>query len=209
MSGVIIIETWKSRTKLNSFYRCFKTNINLVAKTELYPKRLIEAGNYFYAFSHIPWHEISLPENTFTITCVRNPVDRVLSHYKQLLYYKVNKIPRTDLEVEIGWLGNSFNDFLSNAPKEHLLRQVYMFSKEFNVEESFERIMNCSHLLFTEEFEIGVSDLCSKLDISLEPIHIRKSRISYNFSSAELERLTDILEPELSLYTKLRQARQE
>ena len=31
-------------------------------------KGLIESGNYFYAFSHIPQHQLALPDNTFTFT---------------------------------------------------------------------------------------------------------------------------------------------
>jgi hypothetical protein len=41
----------------------------------------INKGNYFYGFSHIPLHKLDLPEGTFTITCFRDPVKRVVSHY--------------------------------------------------------------------------------------------------------------------------------
>ena len=89
-------------------------------------KKLIESGNYFYAFSHIPKHKLILPNNTFTITFLRDPVKRVISHYKMLYYYQVNSINHPCMKTEGAWLGECFQDFLERIPYEHLLNQLYI-----------------------------------------------------------------------------------
>ena len=43
--------------------------------------RHINKGNYFYGFSHTPLHKLDLPNETFTVSCFRDPVRRVVSHY--------------------------------------------------------------------------------------------------------------------------------
>lgn len=167
-------------------------------------KKLIEQGNYFYAFSHIPEHELMLPKDTFTVTCVRNPIDRVLSHYKMLLEFKQNNVPHPCMKIEGKWLGNCFDQFLSNIPKQHLLNQLYMFSKTLDWKEAFNKIVSCSHFLLTEDFSQGVAELSLQLKMGLRPIHNRKSLINYFIKPKELERLRSELEAEYLLYEKLK-----
>jgi len=170
-------------------------------------KKLIEQGYYYYAFSHMLKHQLRLPEGTFTITCLRDPVKRVLSHYKMLLEFKVNNIVHPCMKIEGEWLGNSFNDFLTNIPTEHLLNQLYMFSKNFDLNEAFDNIVGCSHFFFTEQFSLGVSQLSSKLGIELKPLHIRKTSIDVNFSRVDIDRLRSMLEAEYVLFDKLKRVR--
>jgi len=49
---------------------------------------ILQQGNYYYGASHIPYHSLKLPDRTFTITCLSDPVDRIISHYKMLLRKK-------------------------------------------------------------------------------------------------------------------------
>lgn len=164
-------------------------------------KRLINKGHFFYAYSHIPAHYLRLPQDTFTITCLRDPVKRVISHYKMILEYKTTgKIPK----AEVKWLGNSFEDFLYNIPKEHLLNQLYMFSRSYSVDEAYERIINCSHYLLSDDFAHGVDTLSAKLGIKLEAIHVRKSAIEVTIDPKNLKLLRSMLEEEIQLYEKLK-----
>lgn len=167
-------------------------------------RKLIEQGNYFYAFSHAPEHKLVLPEDTFTITCLRNPLARVISHYKMLLEFKQNNIPHPSLKIEGTWLGNKFADFIDNIPKEHLLRQVFMFSQKFDPDEAFEKILKLSYFFFTEDFNAGVDELSSKLNLSLYPVHVKKSSVSFSITPTETEELSARLEPEILLYNKLK-----
>lgn len=167
-------------------------------------QKLIEQGNYFYAFSHLPFHKIKLPEQTFTFTCLRDPVSRVLSHYKMLIECQQSISPPSWYEKEKDWLGNNIKDFLNRAPKEHLLSQLFMFSEKFDIEEAFDGIMSCSSFMFTENFDQGVNLLSSRTGCELKPLHIRKALIDINAYDTAIERLRLLLEPEYILYEKLR-----
>lgn len=111
-------------------------------------QKLIEQGYYYYAFSHTPKHMLKLPDKTFTITCLRDPAERVISHYKMLLEHRLKYKSHPLLKTEGKWLNNSFADFLMNIPRKHLLNQLYMFSKNFSVNEAFDNITECSYFLF-------------------------------------------------------------
>ena len=165
---------------------------------------LIQQGYYFYAFSHIPQHELHLPARTFTITCLRDPVERVISHYKMLLEFKKNNISHPCMKTEGKWLGTSFHDFLDTIPKKHLLNQLYMFSKKFDINEAENNILHCSQFFFMEQFNMGIAQLSSKIGIQLKPIKLRTTSIDIKINQKELQILRSQLDPEYELIERLR-----
>jgi hypothetical protein len=60
-------------------------------------KPIIEQGDYFYGTSHFPAWWLELPPETFTLTILRDPVSRVVSYYRYLLWARGN---RTEYEIE-------------------------------------------------------------------------------------------------------------
>ena len=62
--------------------------------------KLIEKGNYFYAFSHTPMYQINLPAKTFSFACFRDPAKRVVSHYNMLMNLHINKIDHPCMATE-------------------------------------------------------------------------------------------------------------
>lgn len=166
-------------------------------------KKLIEGGQYTYAFSHIPSRELDLPGDTFTFTCLRNPVTRVISHYKMLLDYEVSKNLQNWFKQERLWLGNSFADFLSNIPKRHLMAQLYMFSESFDVNEAYQSIENCSTSFTLDTFDDGIATLNQQLDLDFSSLHTRRSISNFEPSNRDMKRMHILLAPEIELYDRV------
>ena len=56
-------------------------------------KKLIESGEYYFGFSHIPFDDLALPDRTFRFTVLRDPIERVFSHYRMLLDFSKQDDP--------------------------------------------------------------------------------------------------------------------
>lgn len=166
--------------------------------------RLLNRGNYFYGFSHVPLHELNLRKNTFTITCFRDPVKRVVSHYNMLMDYTVNGIENRCLQTEGHLVGKGFEHFLDTIPKEKLLNQLYMFSKDYSVEEAVAEVEKLSHFFFTEAFSSGVEELNRLTGLDLKAIHTRRSGYSEEISDDSLSRLRNLLDDEYAFLDRLR-----
>lgn len=181
-----VASTWKHASIVNRF------------KYAGYDRRVINRGNYFYAYSHLPYWQLDLPKDTYTFTCFRDPVERVLSHYKMLDDYRVSGEWHPCMAVEGKWLGDNIHDFIDNMPKPHLLNQLYMFSKEMNVTEACHAISKMDEVLFTETLSAGLSRMSNALGISLEYQHRRKST-ARSFDLDVVDRLRDELADEYRL----------
>lgn len=158
--------------------------------------KYINKGVYFYAFSHTPFHRLSLPDKTFTVSCFRDPVKRVVSHYNMLMDFYVNEIDHPCMETEGKSLGKDFDEFLSKIPREHLLNQIYMFSSELNISEAVSNVQKLSHFFFSDDFDNGVSELNKKTGLNLEAIHTRKASYKAQISDGSLAALREMLHDE-------------
>jgi hypothetical protein len=166
---------------------------------------LIEEGAYFYAWSHRAAHELRLPPHTFTVAVFRDPVRRVQSIYRMLLGGPQREFPFPHSADKSRWTWASFDDFLSNIPRERLLGQLFMFSKTFDVDEAVERARHCSFFFFNEEYEYGLAELGRKLGLPLGKM--RRERVSRErvvLADRELERLRSLLEPEYRMIERLK-----
>lgn len=174
-------------------------------------RKKIEDGYYFYASSHIPAHVLRLPEDTFTITLLRDPLDRLLSYYRYLLW--ANNDPHADtqepflseLQPEIACVKGSFAEFLDQAEKNNLLSQLYMFSSSYDVCEAKDRILACSAVGFTERFDQGLQYISGRLDLPLKVWHERRFQYNISPSPTDLSRAREMLDPEYKLVGEVRQ----
>lgn len=165
---------------------------------------LINEGNYSYAFSHTALHELNLPDNAFVFTCLRDPCKRLISHYNNLRYYQLNNINHPCMRKEGKWLGNSFEDFLNKVPKQHLMNQIFMFSKSFNLNEAHEELEQLDHIVFTEDLNQGLKELESKINWNL-PISNQKSfGYKEDISDNLMLRLRESLDLEYELLNKIK-----
>ena len=163
-----------------------------------YCPRSINRGNYFYAYSHMPYWKLKLPKYTFRFTCFRDPIQRLLSHYKMLIDLRDSGKFHPSMAVEGKWLGRNIHDFIDNIPKHHLLNQLYMFSPEFNVFEASEAIGGLDQILFTESLFDDISRLSNNLGLELGYMHYRKTK-DRTFNSSVINRLRDMLDLEYKL----------
>ncbi len=163
---------------------------------------LIEQGLYYYAFSHMPNHRFRLPENTYTITCLRDPVARIISDYKMV---KGNDDADTSGAVRsrFGRRLDSLRDYVRGARREDLLRQVYMFSKRLDVNEAADGIQSCDFYFFTERFTEGVAELSERLQMPLRVWKANKARVEVDVAEDEIAELREIVAPEYQLIERL------
>jgi hypothetical protein len=166
----------------------------------------INRGNYFYGFSHTPLHQLKLPKKTFTISCFRDPVRRVVSHYNMLMDFRVNNIDHPCMAVEGKWLGENFDDFLQRIPQEHLLNQLFMFSNRYNINEAILNVQQLSHYFFNETFSDGIIELNKKTGLDLESIHIRKANYNATISVDNLTKLKNMLDKEYKFLGRIRES---
>lgn len=169
-------------------------------------RRHINRGHYFYAFSHTPLHRLKLPPQTFSLSCFRDPAQRVISHYRMLMEFRLNGTQHPCMATEGCWLGNSFSDFLKNIPKEHLLNQLYMFSRRLDVDEAVANVAHLSDYLFVDEFDSGISRINRRTGLRLSPVHIRKSTFQLKASESELEQLRSLVDDEYVFLDRIRSA---
>lgn len=173
-------------------------------------KKKIEDGHYFYASSHIPAYLLNLPKNTFTLTILRNPLNRLISYYRYLLW--ASNDPQAhdkepfleELQPEIGCLGSSFVDFLDRTPTRDLMAQLSMFSGNYDIFEAKERILACSMVGLTERFDRTLKHISERLELVLHIRNERRFAYPLSLSPGDLRRAREMLDPEFKLIEMVR-----
>lgn len=176
-------------------------------------KRLIERGRYFFANSHLPAHDLRLPGDTFTICVLRDPLERIVSHYRYLLWSRddpdaYRREPYIEsLREEVAWLGSSFGEFVSVMPREHLLRQLFMFSRDFDVGEAANRILACNAVLHTGNLGEDLRQLAEHLRLPLREHNERRFGGKISLTDEESDQARALLAPEYRLLDLIREKR--
>jgi hypothetical protein len=166
-------------------------------------RRLLAEGAYFFGRSHRAADEQPLPPRTFTVTVLRDPVERVRSFYDYLMVGDAPDAPGRVGRYQRQWVAGGFDQFLERVPERDLLNQVATFSSRVDVSEAADRIAGCSSVLFTKTFDEGLAMLARRLGLHLE---VRRARVGVARSpltEAQEERLRARLEPEYELLRQL------
>ena len=163
-------------------------------------KKLIESGEYYFGFSHIPFDDLALPDRTFRFTVLRDPIERVFSHYRMLLDFSKQDDPHESFAEEKHWLGNSFDEFLDRIPQEHLQNQLFMFSKKFDPNEAVSRVLDLEHTILFEQLAHGLNRLGNLVGKPMSIRHDRKGQSQFEISQQDHDKLKQMLEPECEFY---------
>jgi hypothetical protein len=164
----------------------------------------LKRGDFWYGFSHIEFERIfPLKKNTFTFTFLRDPIERLLSHYNMIKDWENNENPHPAFEIEGRWLGNSFSEFLDKIPKQHLQNQLFMFSTSFDIDTALKNLKKIDFVgVVGRDEEKLLNYFREYFDINLDYFHTRKSAYSYILDEREMKLLKNKLEDEILFFEK-------
>ena len=129
-------------------------------------KWLIEKGAFWYAFSHIPYDQLVLPESTFTFCLFRDPADRVISHWRAIKDSIESGTWHPGLSKQTGWIEGDFTDFLRKIPRKHLLNRSYMFDKNFDRRLALKKLSEVSAVGFVDNYEGIIARINSEFSLN-------------------------------------------
>tara|TARA_R110000824_G_scaffold348008_1_gene534735 strand:+ start:4505 stop:5251 length:747 start_codon:yes stop_codon:yes gene_type:complete len=161
-----------------------------------------------FSGGHTPfWHEGGrVRQYDYTITVIRDPLSRLLSHYRMLqqIYQFDQRSENNDPSDDPKWVINGFDYFIKKFPKEFRLHQLHFFSPSYNVDEAFDNITKCSQIIRTENQQEGFDQFALKSRIQLTEIVSGATAIKeHDLSADQVEKLREILEPEYDFYEKV------
>jgi hypothetical protein len=183
-------------------------------------QRLIEAGDYFFANSHRPAYELRLPPGTYTITILRDPVARLISYYRYLLWARSHRDAKEaepfidevigessflDRRLSLRRRETTFREFLDRVPRERLLTQVHMFSARLDPAEAAEGALACSATCFTETYLEDLGRVAAELQLDLSEKRERSFGENVDLSEAERGLLRERLAPEYAMIDRVRE----
>lgn len=164
--------------------------------------------DFFFAFSHSPAYTVRLPPEVTTITCLRDPLTRLISYYNYLLDIKlaVRKDPKHVHAnmPDLAWAHNDPMKFLKRVPIQHALTQLYMFSKQMQPQEAVDSISNIDIVLSTEDLNAGIEYLAVCLGLPLRPLHFGATKTKYVLPDEFAAKAQKLLQPEYELVQRLR-----
>lgn len=140
---------------------------------------------------------------------------RLVSHYRMLLVMQHRGDTRFD-ETEMKWMGKDILELAEKMPHEHLQRQLYMFSRQYSVDEAAKRIRALSFYFRLEEYASGLVELGQLLGVELKQHHVTgrqeigketaraiEARIQGELTTETKEALRVLLAPEYELLDAL------
>lgn len=150
-----------------------------------------------FTWSHMPAHNFTLPKETFTITIFRDPVQRIASFYRMILFDILHPT-LSQLERWYKYLGKDILDFTLQLPPYVRYEQIAMFSKRINLEEAIENIQTVSYYYRLKDFVSATTQLCRILGIPVK-IQYASGRIPKEALSI-LPPINEKIETELAVH---------
>jgi transcriptional regulator of met regulon len=167
-------------------------------------KNSIAAGGWDYAFSHRPLEMQPLPADAVLITCFRDPVARLASHYRMLREMIDERSHHPIMGREAPWASGSFRQFVDRVPDSHRLTQLHMFSTALNLAEAETRIARVRHVLWTESLQDGLTELADATGLPLAVDAHRRASRPMEIPASELEYAREALALEYEWLDRVR-----
>lgn len=168
-------------------------------------RALLQQGHYLFGWSHHPWWYLKLPPATFTVTVLREPLERLVSLYAYLADARSDEgLPFPAPAEDRKWAEGGFSAFLDRVPANAALNQLHTFSESRCPEEAAERIRGLDAYFFTANYRQGLSSLVRRLGLPLVERTERASVATVGLSGAELARARDVVADEYRLLDLLR-----
>lgn len=160
----------------------------------------IKNKRFKFGFNH-DFLGVKLPRCCYTITCIREPLERLLSHYRMLLMLKAKKDFRETPSNDCRYIMKGIQYFVENFPKEYLIHQLYFFSKKGDVGEAFNNVTKCTQIILTEKMQEGYDKFYAKTNIQLQSQIVLSTPLrKHDLNGQELAQLKRILHKEYEFY---------
>ena len=104
-------------------------------------KLALNRDQYFYGFSHAPLHELTIQKSTFCFSSLRDPMSRLVSHYRMLKDLISGNTNHPALQSESSFAYGDFDEFLDNIPRAHLEAQLYNFSEKVCIDDALKNLL--------------------------------------------------------------------
>jgi hypothetical protein len=118
---------------------------------------------FLFESNHRFMDDVCIPNYYFKITILRDPIKRLLSYYRMIDRWNRVSPDAEWLQKEKSYIENGWEGFLNSIPKEILLEQIRMFSKNFDIKESFNNIISLNHVMINENYKEDLTLLSKKV----------------------------------------------
>ena len=167
----------------------------------------IDEGAYFFANSHTATYVLHPPRHTFRLTILRNPASRLVSHYRYLRHLREHGLADGPGEAELAYAAGTFEEFVHALPRRGRLRQLYMFSETFDVDQAEQRIAGLDAVLFTETYPDDLVELARRLTLPLEVRRERSFAYTTTVAPEEVRAVLPLLADEFDLVERVARRR--
>jgi hypothetical protein len=184
-----------------AFYDKINANGSVKLEGKLYVRdshHQFNTGNFYYGFSHFRMHTLQIPKDVYTFTCLRDPIERVLSFYRALHYRKKQGQSRPDQK----FLGNNLTQFIKQWPRDRLKAQLGMFSQAFDTRQALKNLKRLNKIIIMDHLQDGLSEMGRDLGLSLIMRHENKSHYDVEVTAQEMDVLKRLLKDDYEFYNE-------
>lgn len=167
----------------------------------------LSQSEFFYAFSHLSLDDVVLPNNAIVFTVLRNPVERVVSHYSELEGWYVDGLAynyTVDGSYWKSWMADGFAGYLESIPQTELMNHLHVYGGLREPQLAMDRLGEMEFVLFNDQLDRGFPRFCERLGLRLELPRIRVQKRRYSPGAGDLELLCEKIAPEIEFYEEAR-----